>query len=201
MVQRRRTTAIRKDQIVTAAKRLIIKRGSENITVRAIAKEVGLSEGAVYRHFNSKRDILSLLADIIEDDLLGDITTSIANSDSCLEILDNILKGHLSAIKQRQGISFQVIAEIISLGDKKLNRRISEIIDKYVVGIKGLLSKGIKSGELRKDLDLHGAALLFFGMVQGLVNIWALSNYEFDLEESCEPSWNTFKECIKEKPF
>ncbi|MDD4877225.1 MAG: helix-turn-helix domain containing protein, partial [Dehalococcoidales bacterium] len=130
MVQKHRTTAVRKDQIVTAAKRLIIKRGSENVTVRAIAKEVGLSEGALYRHFKSKRDILSLLADTIEEDLLGDITASSTVSDSYLEILDCILKGHLSAIKQRQGISFQVIAEIISLGDKKLNRRIYEIIGK-----------------------------------------------------------------------
>jgi AcrR family transcriptional regulator len=196
MTQKHRTTAIRKDQIVTAAKKLIIKHGSENVTVRAIAKEVGLSEGAVYRHFKSKRDILSLLADTIEEDLLGDIKTNSTSSDSYLEILDNILKGHLSAIKQRQGISFQVIAEIISLGDKKLNRRISEIINKYIDGIKILLSRGVESGELRKSLDLDGTALLFFGMVQGLVNIWALSNYEFDLEKNYELSWNTFKECI-----
>jgi AcrR family transcriptional regulator len=176
---------------------LIIKRGSENVTVRAIANEVGLSEGALYRHFKSKRDILSLLADTIEEDLLGDITTNSTVSDSCLEILDSILKGHFSAIKQRQGISFQVIAEIISLGDKKLNRRIYEIIGKYIDGIKGLLAKGVKSGELRKGLDLDGMALLFFGMVQGLVNIWALSNYEYNLEENYETSWDTFKECIK----
>ena len=34
-------------------------------------------------------------------------------------------------------------------------------------------------------------------MIQGLVNIWALSNYEINLEETYESSWNTFKECIK----
>ena len=197
MVQQHRTTAVRKDQIVAAAKRLIIKRGSENVTVRAIANEVGLSEGALYRHFKSKREILSLLADTIELDLLGDIKISSTENNSQLEILDNILKGHLSAIKQRQGISFQVIAEIISLGDKKLNKRSYEIIGKYIKGIKDLLQKGVKSDELRKNLDLDGTALLFFGMVQGLVNIWALSNYEFNLEEGYESSWNTFKQCIQ----
>ncbi|MBN1643747.1 MAG: TetR/AcrR family transcriptional regulator [Dehalococcoidales bacterium] len=196
MVQYRRNTEIRKDQIVAAAKRLIIKHGSENVTVRAIAKEVGLSEGAVYRHFSSKRDILSLLTDSIEDDLLGDITAGIENSGSYLEILDNILIGHLSAIKQRQGISFQVMAEIISLGDKRLNRRMARIIDKYLDGIKRLLVKGIKSGELRKDLDLDGTALLFFGMVEGLVNIWALNGYKFDLEHGYELAWDTFRKCI-----
>ena len=197
MVQSHKNTAIRKDQIVTATKRLIIRRGSEHLTVRAIAKEVGLSEGALYRHFKSKRDILSLLADTIEVDLLGDIKASSIEGGAYLNILDNILRGHLSAIKQRQGISFQVIAMIISFGDKKLNKRIYDIIGNYIGAIKDLLVKGVKSGELRQNFDLDGTATLYFGMVQGLVNIWALSNYEINLEESYEASWNTFKECIK----
>jgi AcrR family transcriptional regulator len=197
MVQSHKNTTIRKDQIVTATKRLIIRRGSERLTVRAIAKEVGLSEGALYRHFKSKRDILSLLADTIELDLLGDIKESSIEGGAYLNILDNILRGHLSAIKQRQGISFQVIAMIISFGDKKLNKRIYDIIGNYIGAIKDLLVKGVKSGELRQNFDLDGTATLYFGMVQGLVNIWALSNYEINLEESYEASWNTFKECIK----
>jgi AcrR family transcriptional regulator len=197
MIQRHKTTAVRKDQIVNAAKKLIIKHGSENLTIRAIAREVGLSEGALYRHFKSKRDILSLLADTIEADLLGDIKISNIEGESYSKILDSILRGHLSAIKQRQGISFQVIAMCISFGDKKLNKRLSEIINKYIEEIKSLLRRGVESGELRENLDLDGTALLFFGMIQSLVNIWALSNYEMNLEESYESTWNALKECIK----
>jgi AcrR family transcriptional regulator len=197
MIQRHKTTAVRKDQIVNAAKKLIIKHGSENLTIRAIAREVGLSEGALYRHFKSKRDILSLLADTIEADLLGDLKVSNIEGESYSKILDSILRGHLSAIKQRQGISFQVIAMCISFGDKKLNKRLSEIINKYIEEIKSLLRRGVESGELRENLDLDGTALLFFGMIQSLVNIWALSNYEMNLEESYESTWNALKECIK----
>jgi AcrR family transcriptional regulator len=197
MIQRHKTTAVRKDQIVNAAKKLIIKHGSENLTIRAIAREVGLSEGALYRHFKSKRDILSLLADTIEADLLGDIKVSNIEGESYSKILDSILRGHLSAIKQRQGISFQVIAMCISFGDKKLNKRLSEIINKYIEEIKSLLRRGVESGELRENLDLDGTALLFFGMIQSLVNIWTLSNYEMNLEESYESTWNALKECIK----
>jgi len=154
MVQSHKNTAVRKDQIVAASKRLIIRRGSENLTVRAIAKEVGLSECALYRHFKRKRDILSFLADTIEVDLLGDIQISSVEGGTYLSILDNILRGHLSAIKQRQGISFQVIAMIVSFGDKKLNKRIYDIIGSYINGIKALIKQGVESGELRQNLDL-----------------------------------------------
>jgi AcrR family transcriptional regulator len=195
-VQEHRNTIVRQKQIIDAARKLIIRRGSEHIRVREIAKMVGISEGAIYRHFRSKKDILSLLADDIEDNLIGDITKASTHGHSVLGDLDNILRGHLSAIEQRQGISFQVIAEIISLGDKKLNKKISETISKYVGYLKGLLAEGVKSGEVRQDIDLEAAATLLFGMVQGLVNIWALSNYSFDPQEKYATLWSIFREAV-----
>jgi len=150
-----------------------------------------------YTDISKERDILSFLADTIEVDWLGDIQVSSVEGGTYPSILDNILRGHLSAIKQRRGLSFQVIAMIISFGDKKLNKRIYDIIGSYINGIKALIKQGVESGELRQNLDLDGTATLYFGMIQGLVNIWALSNYEINLEETYESSWNTFKECIK----
>ena len=123
MVRKREDTMVRRRQIIDAARKVIIKYGSEHVTVRGIAKEVGISEAAIYRHFKSKRDILSLLADHIEENLVGDITRASTSGYTPLEILDSVLRSHLSAIEQRRGVSFQVIAEIISLGDKKLNKR------------------------------------------------------------------------------
>ena len=61
MVQQRKSTTIRKQQIIEAARKLIIKKGSEHLTVRAIASVVNITEAAIYRHFKSKREILSFL--------------------------------------------------------------------------------------------------------------------------------------------
>ena len=44
--------------------------GSEHITMKGIASEVGISEAAIYRHFNEKRDILLLLVDDVGANLL-----------------------------------------------------------------------------------------------------------------------------------
>lgn len=73
MVQKHRTTAVRRKQIMSAARRLIIKQGGEHLTMRRMAEEVGISEAAIYRHFKSKKDILYLLTDDIEQNLVGDI--------------------------------------------------------------------------------------------------------------------------------
>ena len=195
MIQKRETSP-RRRQIVSAARRLIVKYGSEHVTVRRIAKEIGVSEGAIYRHFKSKREILSFLVDEIEDILMADVDNDYKSSLSALEILERIVKGQVSSAEQKSGISFQVIAEIISLGDKKLNKKIYDVINDYIARIKDILSEGVKAGIIRQDIDVDATATLFFSMMQGLVNMWALSNYSFNLEQRYAPIWDVFCDAI-----
>jgi AcrR family transcriptional regulator len=196
MVQERRDTQVRRRQIISAARKLIVKYGSEHVTVRRMAKEIGVSEGAIYRHFKSKRDVLSFLVDDIENTLIADIDKNYVAGVSALETLERVISDHMSSIAQRKGMSFQVIAEIISLGDKRLNKKVYDVINKYIGRIRDILSEGVKTGAIRQDIDLDATATLFFGMTQGLVNVWALSNYSFNLEQRYASIWNIFREII-----
>lgn len=177
MVRSSKSKVPRKEQIVNAARKLVIRVGSENVTVRRIAEEVGFTEAAIYRHFKSKKDILYLLIENIETNLISDLATG---SDQSGDVLESILLHHLSLIEKRRGISFQVIAEIISLGDDTLNSRIYNTIERYMKELKAILKKEVSKGKLRSDIDLDATAFLIFSVVQGLSNIWTLSNYSFD---------------------
>ena len=165
-----------------------------------MAKEIGVSEGAIYRHFKSKKDILLFLIDDVENTLIGDIDKSYQGGIDSLEVLERIIMEHVSAIEQRRGASFQVIAEVISKGDKKLNKKIYDLINKYTERIKGILSDGVKTGVIKPDIDLDATARMFFGMTQGLVNIWALGRYNFDLDVAYKPLWNVFINAVAQSP-
>ena len=182
MVIKRRSTEFRQQQIVEVAAKLIFKYGSEHLTVKRIAKEVGISEAAIYRHFKSKKSILSFLLDYIEEALLADIFRERNGSEAVtLDIIERTVRNHFSAIDLRKGISFQVIAEIISLGDKTLNKKASQTINKYISSLRELLHQGVKSGSVREDIDLDAAATLLFGLIQSLVNIWSLASNRWSL--------------------
>jgi len=195
--QRRKSTLLRRKQIIETLRKLILKYGSEHVSVRRIAKEVGISEGAIYKHFKSKKEILSFLIDYIEESLISDIQNR-KPGDNVLTHLENVLRNHLSSIEQRRGISFLVIAEIISLGDKKLNRKIFGVLTQYISRIKELLATGAESGEIGQDINLDMAATMFFGMTQGLVTIWALSDYSFSVEQRYASLWDVLCKGIKE---
>lgn len=196
MTRIRKSTEVRKKEIVDAVRKLIIKHGSEHVSIRNIAKEVSFSEAAIYRHFKGKGEVLEFLAKDIIRGLINDIDTVDKNIFKGDDSLDFILKRHLSAIEQRKGISFQVIAEIISFGDKKINRQVTEGINEYITHLEKFFSKGVEIGLIRKDINLEAASIGLFGMIQGLVNMWALSDYNFDLVERYESLWKVFRGAI-----
>lgn len=192
MARTRETTEVRQKQIVAAARKLIVKHGSEHVTVRRIAQEIEVSEGDIYRHFRSKSDILSLMVDDIENTLVSDVKANRSLGLGPLETLDRIIAG----VQRRKGVSFQVIAEIISFGDKKLNKKAYEVIDRYIARIRAVLAEGVESGEIRSDIDLDSAATMFFGMTQGLVSMWALGDYSFDLKARFEAVFALFRHSV-----
>jgi len=197
LVKKRKSTEIRQQQIVDAAGRLIFKYGSEHLTVKRIAAEVGISEAAIYRHFKSKRSILSFLLNYIEESLLRDISPeTVGVKLMSLDTIEKIIGTHFSKIGMRKGISFQVIAEIISLGDRKLNKQASQTIDKYISRLEELLTEGVRDGAVRQDIDLDAAATLLFALIQGLVNIWSLSDSSFKLIEKYTSLWKIYREAV-----
>lgn len=194
MAEKRESTLVRRKQIINAAKKVIIRYGSEHVTVKRLAEEIGVSEGAIYRHFKSKRDILSLLVDDIESTLLADVNP--AGSSFTPETMERLLTDHMSHVVQRRGTSFQIIAEIVSLGDKQLNRKVYNVVSKYIGCVKDALSQGTKAKAIRQDIDLDAAATLFFSMTQGLVNIWTLSGYGFNMKEKYASLWSVLREAL-----
>ena len=197
MVTKRRTTEFRQQQIIEAAAKLIFKYGSEHLTVKRIANEVKISEAAIYRHFTSKKSILSFLISHIEEVLLKDISPEITGDEPVtLETIKKIIGNHFSAIDLRKGVSFQVIAEIISLGDRKLNKQASQAIGNYISRLKEILADGVRDGAVRGDIDLEASATLLFALIQGLVNIWALSDGSFKLTDKYASLWQIYREAV-----
>lgn len=197
MATKRKKTELRQQQILEAAAKLIFKYGCGHLTVKKIASAVGISEAAIYRHFTSKKSILSFLLLQLEEIIIREITPESAGTGPVtIDTIEKVIGNHFSAIDLRKGFSFHVIAEIISTGDPKLNKQASQAIDKYISRLKELLTDGVRDGAVRKDIDLDASATLLFAMIQGLVNIWALSDCSFKLTEKYEALWKVYRDSI-----
>jgi AcrR family transcriptional regulator len=201
MSQAKLATGLRRQQIVDASRRIIARNGMEALTIREIAKEVGISEGNIYRHFTSKKDLLMLLIDDIEKTLLAAIDKAIAEKKRPLAMLENVLKAHLSYVEQRRGLSLIVISETLRLPDKDLRRRMFDGVQHYLARIEQILAKGVELGQVRQDIDLSTAALNFFALIHTTVTLWALSNSGFALAKRNKVLWNSYLTSINTTSF
>jgi len=170
---------VRQQEIVDAARKIISTQGIEKLTVRAIAQELKITDGALYRHFRSKKEIISLLIDDIEQTLLATIMDAAGKSDDPLKKLENILLTHLSYAEQRKGFTFIIINETMSIKDKSLQRKMFSVINKYLKMIEDILREGVKAGSFRYSMDFISAGVAFFGMIQSIVTLWALSGFKY----------------------
>jgi len=186
-------TQVRKREIIEAARRIIATRGMKELTVREVARGVGISEGDIYRHFHSKKDILFLLMDDVELTLFNAIWESVSLEKSTLENLEEILKAHISDSEQKRGLSFIIIAETMRLNDIDLRQRMFQVVNNYLNNISNMLDEGAKTGNIRNDIDPDAAALMFFALVQSIVTLWSLSSYSLDLSQRIMPLWKEYR--------
>lgn len=178
----RQTSSIRKQQIIEAARGLITEKGMEAVTIDAIAEAVGLSEGAIYRHFTSKREILLLLIDDLEHGLLGAVETAQSVEPNALRVLECILETHLADVEGSRGVSFVVVSGAMSFEGIGLANRVRDMLNRYLEALKGVMQRGVDEGAFHSHLDVEAAAFTFFGMIQSTATIWALSGYSWSLD-------------------
>jgi len=148
-----------------------------------------LSEAAIYRHFNSKSDIFHFLLKHVEITLLADLDQSNLTDTVTPLGLDELIDRHLLHIEKSHGVAFQVIAEIISMGDSALNQDTLKTINSYIES----MSQVFRRGKMRNAGTM---AIIFFTLIQGLVNLWALSGYAFNLREKFYQVWTVSNKAL-----
>ena len=129
---------------------------------------MGVTEGAVYRHFVSKQQILSYLVDQVGEFLRETVEDAESQESSALENLERIFRLQLRDIEDYWGLALIVVAGAVSFEDATLRPRVASVLNGYIERIKSILRQGVEEESLRPDLDVDAAAFTFYGMVQGL---------------------------------
>jgi AcrR family transcriptional regulator len=194
-VQIRKSTVIRRQQIVDIIRNIISSKGIEHVTISEIAGKMGTTKGAIYRHFKSKRDILSLLIDNIEETLMKALDKAMAEKDP-IQNLKNILLAQLVLAKNRRKTSFVVIMGAMQFSDPFIRKKILKLIQKYLKRIEGLLLSATGLGILNKDIDAKTSAIVFMGLIQSTITVWSYKNFNFVPQKIHEQLWNIYSKGI-----
>lgn len=153
--------ASRKEQIVDETFELVRERGIAGLRMRLIADKVGVTEGALYRHFPSKEDILLALVDRVEARLLGPIRQIAARTDlSPKEKLEQIVRHHLRTVVAAQSLPLLLITEASFSEHEALRARMRGLMSSY----HGILESIARQAKIRGKFEPRELAVLLLGL-------------------------------------
>lgn len=159
----------RRAATVEALIELAAEQNPATITTGAIAARMGVTQGALFRHFASKDAMLEAAINWVSDRLLARVDQAAARADSPLAALQAMFMAHIDFVAGHPGVPRMLFGQLQRAGDTLPRRMVRTLMRQYTRRLEQLLEQGKQAGELRADLDVGAAAALFLGSIQGLV--------------------------------
>lgn len=148
---------------------LAAEQNPSEITTAAIAERMGLTHGALFRHFPTKDAILRAVLSWVAERLLSRVDRAADSESSPLASLEAVFMTHVDFVAEHPGVPRMLFGELQRPADTLPRKMVQTLIDSYGDRLRRLLEAGKRSGELDPGLDVEAAVLLFIGTIQGLV--------------------------------
>ncbi len=148
---------------------LAAEQNPSDITTAAIAKRMGLTQGALFRHFPTKYSILNAVMEWVAEQLLRRVDAAILNAISPLQALEQVFEAHIEFVAQHPGVPRMLFGELQHAKESVAKQMVKILLQSYAKRIGRLLDEGQALGEVSKDIDVVAAATVFIGTIQGLV--------------------------------
>ncbi|HMM73098.1 MAG TPA: TetR/AcrR family transcriptional regulator [Rhodocyclaceae bacterium] len=148
---------------------LAAEQNPADITTGAIAKRMGVTQGALFRHFPSKDAILQAVMEWVSERLLTRIDKATSAAVSPLDALEAAFTAHIEFISEHPGVPRMLFGELQRAEQTVAKRMAHTLIQRYGERLGRLVAEGKERGELAAALDDKAAVTLFIGTIQGLV--------------------------------
>jgi TetR/AcrR family transcriptional regulator, fatty acid metabolism regulator protein len=186
----------RRDQVTEAALKVIGKSGMTGLTTAALAKEAGMSEANLYRHFANKQEIISETLKKIQDGLRGNVEAVMMSTSAPVQRLREIFRLHLRFVAGNEGIPRLVFSDEIHASEPGLRSRLFETISSYAAALERIVEQGKREGTIKSAVDPRATALTFIGMIQVTILRTVLSGFALSMEDEGLELWKNFESCI-----
>jgi TetR/AcrR family transcriptional regulator len=162
-------TELRQAEIVAAALRLAQDRSPASISTTDLAQALGLSQGALFKHFPTKDAIWLAALVWVTENLLRRLNEAAGQADEPLAALRGVFDAHVNFVMTHPGVPRIIFQELQQPHDSPLKQQVRCLMQGYRQLLLQLLQQAVQRGSAAPDLNAPAAASLFVGIVQGLV--------------------------------
>ena len=159
----------RRAATVDAVVELAAKQNPSEITTTAIAKHMGVTQGALFKHFPTKDAILQAVMEFVAERLLSRVDKAARGAPTPVAAIEAIFMAHIDFVVENPGVPRMMFGELQHAKLTAPKRMAQTLIRRYGERLHDIMEEGKAAGELFETLDTSAAAILFIGTIQGLV--------------------------------
>jgi TetR/AcrR family fatty acid metabolism transcriptional regulator len=173
----------RQEEIINASIELIAEKGIQGLTIKNLSKKIKVTEPAIYRHFESKTEILLAMLNNL-DETTETLTQKILSKEKDpLKRIEKAFNLYFNIFAEHPYWVSVIFADEIFKNEDVLAEKIRQILERKENVFVKLLSEAQRSGHLRKDINKNHLATILIGAMRLIVKRWELSKFNFDLNK------------------
>ena len=179
----------RRQQILQALAHMLEVSPGERITTARLAKEVGVSEAALYRHFPSKSKMFEGLIEFIEETLFTRVSIILKEEDQAILRCEKILGLLLAFAERNPGITRILTGDALAGETERLRARVVQLFDRYETQLKQTLREAELQEGIRPTMPIAIAANLLLATVEGRICQFVRSEFKRKPTENWQDQW------------
>lgn len=168
----------RRQQILEAFALMLEESPGARITTAALARQVGVSEAALYRHFPSKAKMIEGLIEFMEASVFTRITRILDEETSAEGRCRNLIWLLLTFAERNPGFARLLAGDALQGETERLRGRMRQFFDRLETQLRQILREGGVRGDVVEHPPPHAAANLLLAVAEGRINQFVRSEFK-----------------------
>ncbi|MEH6812624.1 MAG: nucleoid occlusion factor SlmA [Motiliproteus sp.] len=179
----------RREQILQSLAHMLEMSPGNRITTAALAKEVGVSEAALYRHFPSKAKMFEGLISFIEDTLFSRVKLIIQSGADSPKQCEQVMLLLLAFVEKNPGMGRILAGDALAGETERLRHRVNQLFERLETQLKAILREAEMREGLRTQASPGVTANLLLAAAEGRIRQFVRSDYQRPPTTAWEDQW------------
>lgn len=171
-------------EIIESAGRILTNSGLSGLTTKKLAKEMGFSESAIYRHFESKEAIIIAMLEFLGGDMDQRLGGAIDSNAPSEEKFRALFKNQFNFFSANPHFVVAVFSDGLLEESDKINKAILNIMQVKMKHLMPIVMEGQQNGSFTQSITPDELVHIIMGSFRLQMFKWKISNFQFDIQRN-----------------
>ena len=186
----------RQREIIERALELLVEIGARGFTMKRLAEKIGVTEAALYRHFETKNDIMLAIVRDFDERARNDLAKALPSGWRGVEAF---ITARVEQVAQRPALARALFTEELFVESRECAELMTNMFKRHRERMLEAFQEAKESGEIRDDISNDLLFTMVFGAGRQLVKEWARSKAAFSLDRKRDELLKAFRQTLDVK--